>query len=217
MFDIRLVQELLMLPSDTLAGTIMLSLWAPDGDTSEDPYECLPLAVIEGNRGQEGYDLKVNLSLRKTLSGSANFSVVTSNSNGQCRRERSGVQSEIEQCFWNSPANYVRRGRRGRAFRRWVHAAPATLLDLGFLHSVIQCSTDNMTPLGIGKSVIHTNWNCHFLVLEDPFWDKKLLYKVIVMLSGVTLPGEPCIKIAMSPLLSQFFLNWLLKMKIIWI
>ena len=99
MFDIRLVQELLMLPSDTLAGTIMLSLWAPDGDTSEDPYECLPLAVIEGNRGQEGYDLKVNLSLRKTLSGSANFSVVTSNSNGQCRRERSGVQSEIEQCF----------------------------------------------------------------------------------------------------------------------
>ena len=42
-----------------------------------------------------------------------------------------------------------------------------------------------MTPLGIGKSVIQTE--CHnnqsFLVQEGPFWDQKLSYKAIVILS----------------------------------
>ena len=50
----------------------------------------------------------------------------------------------------------------------------------------IQGSPDNRTPLGIGKSVIQSDCytNRPFLVQEGPFWDKKLSYKVIVILSG---------------------------------
>ena len=51
-----------------------------------------------------------------------------------------------------------------------------------------------MTPLGTGKSAIQTD--CHtnqsFLTEEGPFGDQEMSYKVIVILSGVILSGEPC-------------------------
>ena len=57
-----------------------------------------------------------------------------------------------------------------------------------------QGSPDNMTPLGIGKSVIQTD--CHInrtcLEREGPFWDKKLSYQATVILARVILSGKPC-------------------------
>ena len=68
---------------------------------------------------------------------------------------------------------------------------------------VLEGLRDNMTPLtplGIDKSVIQTD--CHinrsFLVQEGPFWDQKMSYTAIVILSGVILSGEPCNDVVVS-------------------
>ena len=65
-------------------------------------------------------------------------------------------------------------------------------LSNGFVATLwIKGSPDNMTPLGIGKSVILID---AFQYRKILFGSKKLPYKVIVILTGFMLSGEHCFK-----------------------
>ena len=91
-----------------LCWTIMQKLWGRG-------HKQKKLATPCGNSGQKSYDPSEEYVIMGNIDRSCNnFSVVTSNSNGQCRREgkrereSSGAacNPRSSECFWNSPVNY---------------------------------------------------------------------------------------------------------------